>query len=174
MFVKTIRSHITAKPLEILKSSKARNRPKRYAAAFQDVSISDWMGVLGQPLESAHGPIHIDNSGTHQLCPCLQASEQQIRETQTTEQNGDTKTDATEEQKDMSTETPGENKKNRCHKCGKKLGLTGAFPCRCGGIYCAVHRYSDRHDCSFDYRELGANEIRRDNPVTVAKKLPDI
>ncbi|BFG00468.1 AN1-type zinc finger protein 6 [Drosophila madeirensis] len=155
-----------------MKSSKARNRPKRYAAALHDVPISDWMGVLGQPLESAHGP-YIDNSGTHQLCPFLQASDQQIQETQTTEQNGDTKADATEEQKDKTKETPGE-KKNRCHKCGKKLGLTGAFPCRCGGIYCAVHRYSDRHDCSFDYREMGAREIRRDNPVTVAKKLPDM
>ncbi|XP_037727301.1 AN1-type zinc finger protein 6 [Drosophila subpulchrella] len=61
--------------------------------------------------------------------------------------------------------------KKRCDKCGKKLGLTGGFPCRCGGTYCAVHRYSDRHECSFDYREMGATEIRRDNPVVVASKL---
>uniref|UniRef100_A0A6P4F7I6 Zinc finger A20 and AN1 domain-containing stress-associated protein 9 n=1 Tax=Drosophila rhopaloa TaxID=1041015 RepID=A0A6P4F7I6_DRORH len=61
--------------------------------------------------------------------------------------------------------------KKRCDKCGKKLGLTGGFPCRCGGTYCAVHRYSDRHECNFDYREMGANEIRRDNPVVVASKL---
>ncbi|EDV46278.1 zinc finger A20 and AN1 domain-containing stress-associated protein 6 [Drosophila erecta] len=61
--------------------------------------------------------------------------------------------------------------KKRCDKCGKKLGLTGGFPCRCGGTYCAVHRYSDRHECNFDYREMGASEIRRDNPVVVASKL---
>ncbi|XP_016936677.3 AN1-type zinc finger protein 6 [Drosophila suzukii] len=61
--------------------------------------------------------------------------------------------------------------KKRCDKCGKKLGLTGGFPCRCGGTYCAVHRYSDRHECSFDYREMGATEIRRNNPVVVASKL---
>ncbi|EDW51229.1 zinc finger A20 and AN1 domain-containing stress-associated protein 6 [Drosophila sechellia] len=61
--------------------------------------------------------------------------------------------------------------KKRCDKCGKKLGLTGGFPCRCGGTYCAVHRYSDRHECSFDYRQMGANQIRRDNPVVVASKL---
>ncbi|KAH8387377.1 hypothetical protein KR093_006697 [Drosophila rubida] len=61
-----------------------------------------------------------------------------------------------------------------CDKCGKKFGLTGGFPCRCGGTYCAFHRYSDRHDCSFDYRELGANEIRRDNPLVVPEKLRKI
>ncbi|XP_017041923.1 AN1-type zinc finger protein 6 [Drosophila ficusphila] len=61
--------------------------------------------------------------------------------------------------------------KKRCDKCGKKLGLTGGFPCRCGGTFCTVHRYSDRHECNFDYRELGASEIRRDNPVVVAEKL---
>lgn len=59
----------------------------------------------------------------------------------------------------------------RCSKCNKKLGLTGGFPCRCGGVFCNVHRYSDRHECNFDYRELGANEIRRDNPLTVPSKL---
>ncbi|KAH8356633.1 hypothetical protein KR084_008816 [Drosophila pseudotakahashii] len=64
-----------------------------------------------------------------------------------------------------------DGQKKRCDKCGKKLGLTGGFPCRCGGTYCSVHRYSDRHECSFDYREMGATEIRRDNPLVVASKL---
>ncbi|EDW81957.1 uncharacterized protein Dwil_GK25387 [Drosophila willistoni] len=61
--------------------------------------------------------------------------------------------------------------KKRCDKCGKKLGLIGGFPCRCGGTFCGFHRYSDRHECSFDYREMGASQIRRDNPVIVASKL---
>lgn len=64
-------------------------------------------------------------------------------------------------------------KKNRCALCRKKVGLTG-FECRCGGLYCAVHRYSDKHDCSFDYRELGAQEIRRNNPVVVGEKIQKI
>ncbi|KAH8408867.1 hypothetical protein KR009_002900 [Drosophila setifemur] len=67
-----------------------------------------------------------------------------------------------------------ETQKKRCDKCGKKLGLTGGFPCRCGGTYCAYHRYSDRHECNFDYREMGATEIRRDNPVIIASKLRKI
>lgn len=64
-------------------------------------------------------------------------------------------------------------KKNRCAMCRKKVGLTG-FECRCGGLYCAVHRYSDKHDCTFDYRELGAQEIRRNNPVVVGEKIQKI
>lgn len=64
-------------------------------------------------------------------------------------------------------------KKNRCGTCRKKVGLTG-FECRCGGLFCAIHRYSDKHDCSFDYREHGAAEIRRNNPVVVGEKIQKI
>lgn len=64
-------------------------------------------------------------------------------------------------------------KKNRCVTCRKKVGLTG-FECRCGGLFCAIHRYSDKHECTFDYREHGANEIRRNNPVVVGEKIQKI
>ncbi|XP_035776425.1 AN1-type zinc finger protein 6-like isoform X1 [Anopheles albimanus] len=67
----------------------------------------------------------------------------------------------------------GKKKKNRCVTCRKKVGLTG-FECRCGGLFCAIHRYSDKHECSFDYRELGAAEIRRNNPVVVGEKIQKI
>merc|ERR1712218_298293 len=45
----------------------------------------------------------------------------------------------------------GKKKKNRCFSCKKKVGLTG-FTCRCGGLFCSINRYSDKHDCSFDYK----------------------
>ncbi len=45
----------------------------------------------------------------------------------------------------------GKKKKNRCGVCKKKVGLTG-FTCRCGGLFCSIHRYSDKHDCKFDYK----------------------
>lgn len=48
------------------------------------------------------------------------------------------------------------------------------FECRCGGLFCAIHRYSDKHDCSFNYREMGAQEIRRNNPVVVGEKIQKI
>ncbi|KAK1412283.1 hypothetical protein QVD17_33405 [Tagetes erecta] len=59
---------------------------------------------------------------------------------------------------------------NRCSGCRKKVGLTG-FRCRCGDLFCSVHRYSDRHDCSYDYKSAGREVIARDNPVVKAAKI---
>ncbi|KAG0475563.1 hypothetical protein HPP92_015249 [Vanilla planifolia] len=59
---------------------------------------------------------------------------------------------------------------NRCSGCWRKVGLTG-FRCRCGELFCGEHRYSDRHDCSFDYKTAGRAAISRDNPVVRASKI---
>jgi len=67
----------------------------------------------------------------------------------------------------------GKKKKNKCLSCKKKVGLTG-FTCRCGGLYCSIHRYSDKHVCGFDYKALGAEEISKSNPVVVAEKVAKI
>ncbi|XP_055380840.1 AN1-type zinc finger protein 5 [Condylostylus longicornis] len=80
---------------------------------------------------------------------------------------------STNEQEDKDDNKDGQKKKNRCVTCRKKVGLTG-FECRCGGLFCAVHRYSDKHNCTFDYREHGAQEIRRNNPVVVGEKIQKI
>lgn len=74
---------------------------------------------------------------------------------------------------DTKEDKDGKKTKNRCASCRKKVGLTG-FDCRCGGLYCAVHRYSDKHNCTFNYRETGAQEIRRNNPVVVSEKIKKI
>ncbi|XP_076439292.1 uncharacterized protein LOC143278144 [Babylonia areolata] len=65
------------------------------------------------------------------------------------------------------------SKKNRCHTCRKKVGLTG-FQCRCGGLFCSLHRYSDKHQCTFDYKEHGQEQIRKHNPVVVGSKVQKI
>ncbi|KAL4383443.1 hypothetical protein GQ457_15G026920 [Hibiscus cannabinus] len=59
---------------------------------------------------------------------------------------------------------------NRCSGCKKRVGLTG-FRCRCGELFCADHRYSDRHDCSYDYKTVGREAIARENPVVKAAKI---
>lgn len=64
-------------------------------------------------------------------------------------------------------------KKNRCLSCKKKVGLTG-FTCRCGGLFCSIHRYSDKHECNFDYKAMGEKEISEANPVVVAAKINKI
>ncbi|PAA59310.1 hypothetical protein BOX15_Mlig003655g1 [Macrostomum lignano] len=69
-----------------------------------------------------------------------------------------------------SSTTSSSKRRNRCEICKKKVGLTG-FECRCGGVYCSVHRYSDKHDCQFDYQGVGQAEIRKANPVVVKSKV---
>lgn len=64
-------------------------------------------------------------------------------------------------------------KKNRCFTCRKKVGLTG-FDCRCGHLFCSIHRYSDVHSCSFDYKADAAEKIRKENPLIVGEKIKKI
>ncbi|KAD5802805.1 hypothetical protein R6Q59_023786 [Mikania micrantha] len=59
---------------------------------------------------------------------------------------------------------------NRCSGCRKRVGFTG-FRCRCGDLFCAEHRYSDRHDCTYDYKTAGRQAIARENPVVKAAKI---
>ncbi|XP_055742327.1 AN1-type zinc finger protein 5-like isoform X2 [Salvelinus fontinalis] len=61
-------------------------------------------------------------------------------------------------------------KKNKCFMCRKRVGLTG-FDCRCGNLFCGVHRYSDKHNCPYDYKAEAAAKIRKENPVVVADKI---
>lgn len=62
---------------------------------------------------------------------------------------------------------------SRCFSCRKKIGLTG-FQCRCEYFFCAEHRYSDKHDCDYDYKALGQELLQKANPVVVASKISKI
>lgn len=63
--------------------------------------------------------------------------------------------------------------KQRCAICKKKLGLTAAS-CRCGGLFCPIHRYPQDHQCTFDYRTDGQNALRRANPRVDGEKITKI
>lgn len=62
---------------------------------------------------------------------------------------------------------------SRCTTCSKRVGVTG-FSCRCGNMFCAAHRYSDKHDCPFDYRAAAQTAIAKANPIIKAEKLDKI
>ncbi|XP_044484148.1 zinc finger A20 and AN1 domain-containing stress-associated protein 6-like [Mangifera indica] len=62
---------------------------------------------------------------------------------------------------------------NRCNFCRKRVGLTG-FKCRCGQTFCSMHRYSDKHNCVFDYKSAGQDAIAKANPVVKADKIEKI
>ena len=62
---------------------------------------------------------------------------------------------------------------SRCMECNKKIGLTG-FKCRCGYTFCATHRYTDAHECDYDYKTAGRAELAKANPLVVADKVTRI
>ncbi|KAH9316943.1 hypothetical protein KI387_018712, partial [Taxus chinensis] len=53
---------------------------------------------------------------------------------------------------------------NRCFSCRKRVGLTG-FKCRCGNTFCGLHRYAEKHSCTFDFKTAGRESISKANPV---------
>ncbi|CAN6972465.1 unnamed protein product [Brassica rapa subsp. trilocularis] len=62
---------------------------------------------------------------------------------------------------------------NRCFSCNKKVGVMG-FKCKCGSTFCGSHRYPEKHDCSFDFKEVGRGAIAKANPVVKADKVQRI
>lgn len=65
---------------------------------------------------------------------------------------------------------PVQKNTTRCFDCNKRVGLTG-FKCRCGYVYCATHRYAEKHDCPFDYKTAGRQTLAKNNPLVAAAKI---
>jgi len=59
----------------------------------------------------------------------------------------------------------------RCPVCNKKLKLIERFECRCGGTYCRPHSHDREHNCTFDYKAMEREAIRKNNPVVVSEKI---
>lgn len=64
------------------------------------------------------------------------------------------------------------NNETRCNhpECNKKLKLTD-IKCRCGLKFCPIHRYSDKHNCTFDYKNMGKNQLIKENPIVNFAKI---
>lgn len=137
------------------------------AASFMDTAIPTIPVVTSMSSSSTSLPSHPDTDLEKQGPGDAQAAASKA-DTSKEEQTEEEQSAANGDDKDAKGK-----KKNRCALCRKKVGLTG-FECRCGGLYCGIHRYSDKHDCSFDYRQLGAQEIRRNNPVVIGEKIQKI
>ncbi|XP_057784800.1 zinc finger A20 and AN1 domain-containing stress-associated protein 8-like [Salvia miltiorrhiza] len=62
---------------------------------------------------------------------------------------------------------------NRCTICCKRVGLT-PFKCKCGDLFCSIHRYADKHACPFDYQAAARDAIAKANPIVKAEKVDKI
>ena len=79
-----------------------------------------------------------------------------------------------EEKKEEKVETvkeqPKQEKKDACFKCDKKVGYLG-FTCRCTYVFCNLHRHFSDHNCTFDYKTMERERLRKDNPLIATKKV---
>ena len=55
-------------------------------------------------------------------------------------------------------------------KCKKKTML-GCPKCKCGHVYCSVHRAAEDHCCSFDFKKEHASKLNAENQRVVDDKL---
>ena len=60
---------------------------------------------------------------------------------------------------------------NKCDFCNKKAGVM-PFSCRCDfKKLCPKCRLPEKHNCKFDYKTTGKEEILKANPIVIADKL---
>ena len=66
-------------------------------------------------------------------------------------------------------------KKNRCafESCKKKIKMTDT-QCRCEQIFCPLHRLPESHNCTFDYKNLGKNILKKTLEKVVNDKINKI
>jgi len=50
--------------------------------------------------------------------------------------------------------------RKRCFECRKKIGLT-AMECKCGFVFCNLHRFPDQHQCDFDFKTHDRNNLAK-------------
>jgi predicted nucleic acid binding AN1-type Zn finger protein len=67
-----------------------------------------------------------------------------------------------------------QKKKNRCWNCRKKVTLAGQFECKCGYVFCSLHRYPDAHECDFDWKKQHQDKLAQDNKTVAPSKLDKI
>ncbi|KAL5728007.1 hypothetical protein ACHQM5_001136 [Ranunculus cassubicifolius] len=71
--------------------------------------------------------------------------------------------------------------KNMCSKCYREAGLKQAQEnlaklvildtCRCGSMFCPMHRYPEKHECTFNFKARGQDLIAKANPLVKSDKL---
>jgi hypothetical protein len=66
-------------------------------------------------------------------------------------------------------------KPKRCQhaECNKKLVLTD-FACKCKQFYCAAHRFSAAHSCTFDYKGTGKEQLTKQLAEVKGSRLEKI
>lgn len=62
---------------------------------------------------------------------------------------------------------------SRCWQCHRRVGM-GGIPCRCGYVFCGIHRYPYEHKCECDFKKSHKAKLRKENPVIKKRKYTEI
>lgn len=68
---------------------------------------------------------------------------------------------------------PVQKNKKRCWSCKIKLELAQRElgGCKCGYVFCAMHRLPEQHSCIYDHKEGGRNEALKSMVPASKKKI---
>ncbi|XP_056322612.1 AN1-type zinc finger protein 5b [Danio aesculapii] len=163
-------------PISTMASSSVTSSPTSEASAIQIIEAT-----LNNSTASAESPcaaaaaLPVTQQMTEMSISCeddAASPKVDLPEPVVTQPTASSAPPSTAEEETKTTGAP-KPKKNRCFMCRKKVGLTG-FDCRCGNLFCGLHRYSDKHNCPYDYKAEAAAKIRKENPVVVADKIQRI
>lgn len=53
----------------------------------------------------------------------------------------------------------------KCFSCNKKLGIVLAFKCKCGNFFCSIHRYFNKHECTYDWKKAEREILEKNNQI---------
>eukprot|EP01083_Nonionella_stella_P081405 224229_1 len=65
-----------------------------------------------------------------------------------------------------------QKKRHRCWNCRKKIPLAAQFECKCGYVFCSMHRFHDAHNCDYDWKTQHTKHLASKNPEIAAPKVP--
>lgn len=163
-------------PLSTMVSSSVTSSPTSEASAIQIIEATFNNSTSEAESSGAvTAALPVTQQMTEMSISCEEeaaVSKVDVLEPVVTQPTASSSANTTVSEEDKASDAP-KPKKNRCFMCRKKVGLTG-FDCRCGNLFCGIHRYSDKHNCPYDYKAEAAAKIRKENPVVVADKIQRI
>lgn len=58
--------------------------------------------------------------------------------------------------------------------CKKSIPLRCQYSCHCKKIFCTLHKDPDNHFCTFDFKLLYKERLKRENPHVISSKITKI
>ena len=58
---------------------------------------------------------------------------------------------------------------DKCMKCNKKTLIL--YKCKCEKQFCRNHKYSDNHNCSYNYKLKQQEFLQKSNPIIIPNKI---